>query len=360
VPGRLVFCSQATLPGPVDAWPASAHGVADFLSRLGAVVMTRDRFKQSFCPRRHLAASAETAAAQSRSAPRAGHGGIALILMTLVIFVSMDTLVKYLITHNSAPQIIWLRFLTNFLMAAAIVLGVPRLRGYVRTKALGVQLVRSLLLVATTSCFFFGLRYLKLADLVILNQAAPLMVVALSVLFLGEKVGPRRWLGVAFGFAGVLIILKPGFGFEWASLFGIGSATIYSVYQIMTRALSTRDHTMTTFFYTAIVGAVLGAPFAIYFWEWPSPLHFALMCLPGFIGGVGHLLLVMAFARSEASLLAPYFYSAIVLAVVTGWIFFGEIPDTFSFVGAALIAAAGLYVWHRERVAGKRRGQIPA
>lgn len=293
-------------------------------------------------------------------AHRAGHGGIALILVTLVIFVSMDTLVKYLIKHNSAAQIIWLRFLLNFLMAAAIVLGVPRLRRYARTEALGRQLLRSLLLLATTSCFFLGLRYLKLADLVIINQAAPLFVVILSVLMLGEKVGPRRWLGVAVGFTGVVVIVKPGFGFEWASLFGIGSATIYAFYQIMTRALSTRDHTMTTFFYTAVVGAVAGAPIAFYFWEWPSTLDLALMCLPGIIGGAGHLLLVMAFARSEASLLAPYFYSAIILGVIMGWIFFGEVPDAFSFVGAALIATSGLYVWHRERVVAKRRGQIPS
>lgn len=280
--------------------------------------------------------------------------------MTLLIFVSMDTLVKYLIQHNPAPQIIWLRFLLNMLMAAAIVLGVPRYRRYTRTNALGRQLLRSALLLTTTSCFFFGLRYLKLADLVILNQASPLIVVSLSVLLLGEKVGPRRWLGVAVGFTGVVVILKPGFGFEWASLFGIASALIYAVYQIMTRALATRDPTMTTFFYTAIVGAVVGAPIAFVFWEWPSPLHLALMCLPGLIGGAGHLLLIMAFARSEASLLAPYFYAAIVLAVIMGWVFFGEIPDAFSFLGAGLIAASGLYVWHRERQIAKRRGQVPA
>ncbi len=278
--------------------------------------------------------------------------------MTLLIFVSMDTLVKYLIKHNSAAQIIWLRFLLNMLMAAAIVLGVPRYRRYARTQALSRQLLRSALLLTTTSCFFLGLRYLKLADLVILNQASPLIVVSLSVLLLGEKVGPRRWIGVAIGFTGVIVILKPGFGFEWASLFGMASASIYAVYQIMTRALATRDHTMTTFFYTAIVGAVVGAPIAFAFWEWPSALDLALMCLPGLIGGAGHLLLVMAFARSEASLLAPYFYSAIVLAVLMGWAFFGEIPDAFSFLGAGLIAASGLYVWHRERQIAKRRGQV--
>jgi len=304
--------------------------------------------------------SAASEPAPAAASPRAGHGGIALILMTLVVFVSMDTLVKYLVRHNSMPQIIWLRFLVNMLMAAAIVLGVPRLRPYIRTRALGRQLLRSALLLTTTSCFFFGLRYLKLADLVILNQASPLIVVSLSVLLLGEKVGPRRWLGVAVGFVGVIVILKPGFGFQWASLFGIASALIYAVYQIMTRALSTADHTMTTFFYTAMVGAVVGAPLAFFFWEWPSPLHFALMCLPGLVGGAGHLLLIMAFARSEASLLAPYFYVAIVLATLTGWVFFGEIPDIFSFVGAGLIAASGLYVWHRERRIAKRRGQMPA
>ncbi|MGH7002357.1 MAG: DMT family transporter [Alphaproteobacteria bacterium] len=283
-----------------------------------------------------------------------------MIVMTLFIFVSMDTLVKYLIKTNSAPQIIWFRFLLNMGLAAAIMLAVPRFRPHVRSNALGRQLLRSALLLTTTSAFFFGLRYLKLADLVILNQAAPLIVVVLSVVLLGEKVGPRRWLGVGIGFVGVVIILKPGFGFQWASLLGLTAALIYAVYQIMTRALSTRDHTMTTFFYTAMVGAVAMAPVAIVFWRWPSPLDFLLMCLPGLVGGIGHLLLIMAFARSEASLLAPYFYGAIVLATAMGWIFFGEVPDAFSFLGAGLIAAAGLYIWHRERQIAKRRGQVLA
>jgi drug/metabolite transporter (DMT)-like permease len=237
---------------------------------------------------------------------------------------------------------------------------VPRFRPYMRSKAPARQLVRSALLLCTTTTFFIGLKFLKLADLVILTQAAPLIVVALSVVMLGEKVGPRRWLGVIVGFTGVVIILKPGFGFEWASLFGLASALIYAIYQIMTRSLSSADHTMTTFFYTASVGAVVMAAVAPFFWETPTLLDAFLICLPGIIGGGGHLLLIMAFARSEASLLAPYFYTAILWATLFGWVFFNEVPDVFTFVGAGLIVTAGLYVWHRERRLAKMRGQVRA
>jgi drug/metabolite transporter (DMT)-like permease len=222
------------------------------------------------------------------------------------------------------------------------------------------QLVRSALLLCTTTTFFFGLRFLKLADLTILTQAAPLIVVALSVLLLREKVGPRRWFGVLVGFAGLIIILKPGFGFQWASLFGLASALIYAIYQIMTRSLSRSEHTMTTFFYTASVGAVAMAAVAPFFWQTPTLVDAILICVPGIFGGTGHLLLIMAFARSEASLLAPYFYTAILWATILGWAIFDEVPDVFTFVGAGLIVTAGLYVWHRERRIAKIRGQVRA
>ena len=308
-----------------------------------------------------MSAPAETTAAAPPLAAahaRSGHGGIALILVTLLLFVSMDTLVKGLVQRNPAPVLIWMRFLVHMLVAAGIMLAVPRYRPYMRTKAPVRQLVRSALLLCTTTTFFFGLRFLKLADLTILTQAAPLIVVALSVLLLGEKVGPRRWFGVLVGFAGLIIILKPGFGFQWASLFGLASALIYAIYQIMTRSLSRSEHTMTTFFYTASVGAVAMAAVAPFFWQTPTLVDAILICVPGIVGGTGHLLLIMAFARSEASLLAPYFYTAILWATILGWAIFDEVPDVFTFVGAGLIVTAGLYVWHRERRIAKIRGQV--
>ena len=179
-----------------------------------------------------MSAPAETTAAAPPLAAahaRSGNSGIALILVTLLLFVSMDTLVKGLVQRNPAPVLIWMRFLVHMLVAAGIMLAVPRYRPYMRTKAPVRQLVRSALLLCTTTTFFFGLRFLKLADLTILTQAAPLIVVALSVLLLREKVGPRRWFGVLVGFAGLIIILKPGFGFQWASLFGLASALIYAL-----------------------------------------------------------------------------------------------------------------------------------
>ncbi|MCW5771920.1 MAG: DMT family transporter [Rhodospirillaceae bacterium] len=280
------------------------------------------------------------------------------VLGALCIFVSMDTLVKFIIQHNPAPQIIWLRFFVHAALAAAVMLAMPQLRPLVRSRAPGRQILRSLLLLATTACFFLGLRWLKLADLVILTQASPVFVVAMAALILGEKVGPRRWLGVAVGFIGVVVIMKPGFGFQAASLFGLMAALLYAAYHIFTRSLAGADHTMTTFLWTPAAGALLMAPVALLTWEWPTTLDLTLMVFPGLIGGLGHLLLIMAFARSEASLLAPYFYGAIVLAVASGWLVFGEMPGASTFAGAGLVVAAGLYVWHRERQIAKSRGQV--
>ncbi len=279
----------------------------------------------------------------------AGSGGIVLILSTMLLFVSMDTLVKELVQRYPAPQLIWMRFLVNMAMAAVIVLGVPRNRRFVRSVRPGRQFLRSALLMTTTTTFFFGLRYLPVADMVILTQAAPLLVVIFAVLMLGERAGPRRWLGVAIGFVGVVIVLKPGFGFVWASLFGLASAVIYAIYQVMTRSLSAADHPTTTFFYTATAGTLLAAPFGLALWQTPTLPDALLICLPGLIGGAGHLLLIVAFSRSEASLLAPFFYSSIVWGTIFGWIFFGDIPDAATVAGAILIVGAGLYVWHRER-----------
>jgi drug/metabolite transporter (DMT)-like permease len=291
---------------------------------------------------------------------RSGHGGVALVLLTLFLFVAMDTLVKVVIRHHAAAQIVWLRFLVHALLVSGLMLAVPRLRVRMRSHAPARQLLRSGLLLATTSCFFLALRYLKLADVAILTQASPIFIVAMAALLLRERVGPQRWLGVVAGLIGVIVIVKPGFGFQWASLLGIAAALIYAAYHIMTRSLAGADHTMTTFFYTPMVGAVLAAPFALVTWQWPGGQDLALMCLPGIVGGTGHLLLIMAFARSEASLLAPFFYITIVLAVGTGWAVFDEVPDASTFAGAGLIAAAGLYVWHRERKAAKSRGQVLA
>jgi drug/metabolite transporter (DMT)-like permease len=266
-------------------------------------------------------------------------------------------LVKDLVQRVPLPVLVWLRFALHMALACAIILGIPRYRKFARSSAPRRQFLRSTLLLITTTSFFLGLQFLPVADMVILTQAAPLMVLVLSVLLLRETVGPRRWLGVAAGFAGVLIVLKPGFGFEAASLFGIASAVIYALYQIMTRSLAAVDHVLTTFFYTSAAGTLLAFPFAVVEWQTPSGSDALLILLPGLVAGAGHLLLITAFARSEASLVAPFFYSAILWAVLFGWIWFGDVPDALTLAGATLIVGAGLYVWQRERERFKSRGQ---
>jgi drug/metabolite transporter (DMT)-like permease len=279
---------------------------------------------------------------------RADQSGILLILGCYAMLVSMDAIVKYL-TEAGMPvmQLVWARFVFHMMFALPVLLLFHRNR--LRTRRPKLQLVRSLLLFLTTVVFFLALKLVSLAAATAIAFAAPLFLVGLSALFLGEKVGPRRWLGVAAGFAGILIIVRPGPDMDLAYLVPLVAAFIYANYELTTRMTSADDHALTTLFYTPVVGVVAGSAILPFVWVSPSLEAWALMVLCGLLGAGGHFLLIKAFERSEASLLAPFGYSSIIWATLLGWAVFGRLPDGWTFGGAALIIASGLYIWHRER-----------
>lgn len=286
--------------------------------------------------------------APGNTARRADQSGILLILGCYAMLVTMDAVVKYL-TEIGIPvlQLAWARFVFHMAFALPVLLLFHRPR--LRTRRPRLQLGRSLLLFLTTIVFFLALKLVSLAVATAIAFAAPLFLVALSALVLGEKVGPRRWLGVAAGFAGILIILRPGPDMEIAYLVPLAAAFIYANYELTTRMTSADDHVMTTFFYTPIAGVVIGSAILPFVWVSPSLEAWGLMVLCGFLGAGGHFLLIKAFERSEASLLAPFGYSTIIWATLLGWAIFDRLPDDWTFAGAALIIASGIYIWHRER-----------
>jgi drug/metabolite transporter (DMT)-like permease len=292
------------------------------------------------------------AAANRRAA---GYGGIPYMLCAVVLFITMDTVVKYLAQSYPPPMIVWARYAGATLLILPYFLATPRTRALMRPRSPGRQFFRSALLFGSTSTFFLALAMIPLADAVTLMFVTPLMVCALAGLILGERVGPRRWAGVLIGFVGVAIVLRPGFGFAWAYLLPLASALFYAIYQVMTRAMSATENTTTTFFYTAAVGAALATLYLPFFGRWPmNGIDAALMLLAGACGGFGHLLVIVAFSRSEASLVSQFSYTGLVWATLFGWIAFGALPDEWTYAGAAVIVGAGLYVWHRERVAARR------
>jgi drug/metabolite transporter (DMT)-like permease len=175
-------------------------------------------------------------------------------------------------------------------------------------------------------------------------------------LLLKEKVGLRRLGAVIVGFIGALIILRPGIGvFRWPALFSLGSGICYGFYAIATRKLAGTAPPLVTAGFTALVGAVVMSLSAPLYWVTPSLFQLAIMVLIGLIAAVGHYLVILSYERAQASLLAPFAYYEIVMAVVVGYVMFGDLPDPWTWVGIAVLAASGIYISLRERQLGLRR-----
>lgn len=280
--------------------------------------------------------------------------GITLIVATVFLFVCMDATAKYLAQSYPVAQVVWARYAFHcvFMMPFFVRWGLPQL---VRTERLGLQLGRSFLLLACTFLFFTALRYIPLADAGAINFVSPLLVTALSVPLLGEKVGPRRWAAVLIGFAGVLIIIRPGAGVTHpAALLPLLVAFCFALFAITTRLLSRTDSTFTTFFYTATVGMVVMTAVVPFVWKTPDLAAWGLFAVVGLLGAVSHLLLIMAYKNAPAAVLAPFSYVQLIWAVPVGYVWFGDFPDEWTFVGAVIVVGSGLYVWYRERRLGKQ------
>jgi drug/metabolite transporter (DMT)-like permease len=277
--------------------------------------------------------------------------GILWMLATMMWFIALDTVAKELLSRAQLPlvQVVWARFVFHFAIGVA---GVLIWRSHFSSRVPVWQMVRSALLFLTTLLFNAGLQTTPLATATAIMFLAPIMLTGLSMPVLGEYVGPRRWFGVAAGFTGALIIIRPGTeSFNYGALLLLLAALVNSVYQLATRRVSQDDGPYTSFFYTALAGAFLSS-FAVPFaWRSPEPMEWLLLFAMGAFGAVGHLFLIFAFDRAPAAVVAPFAYSALLWASIAGYIFFNEIPDFWTIFGAMIITASGLYIFHRERVA---------
>ena len=274
--------------------------------------------------------------------------GVALHLSALALFVVMDTLVKRLTAHYAVPQLMWARFLFS-LLGAALVIRITSGSLPWRSRAPGLQAARSALLAVSNLLFSSALAHIPLVDATAVGFASPVLTVALAAVWLGEPVGWRRWAGVGIGLLGVTIALRPPALTgeappHWAMALPLGTAALFAVYQILTRKAAALDDPRTTILHTgfaATLGTSLVQPL---FWTPPSAGDWLLLASLGVLGGAGHGLLVLAFARAPASLLAPLTYTQLVWATVAGALVFGDWPDATSLAGAAVIALGGVLV----------------
>lgn len=279
--------------------------------------------------------------------------GIYWILLATGFFSSLDATAKYLAQAYPVPQVLWARFSFHLLFVGAI-LG-TRLSVSLRSQRLGLQFIRSVLMLLTTGMFFFAVSALPLADVVAIMFVGPLFMTALSVPLLGDYVGPRRWAAVGFGFLGALVIVRPGSGLmHGLAVLPVLAAFSHALYTITTRQLANHDLPMTTLFYTAALGAVVTTAIVPFFWITPDLSGWLLMALLGFFGAAGHLALIKALSYASPVVVAPLTYASLIWSIGFGFVLFGDLPDMTTLLGATLIAASGLYVFHRERVRGAR------
>jgi drug/metabolite transporter (DMT)-like permease len=279
--------------------------------------------------------------------------GIPLAIAAVFCFALMDALAKYLGKFYPVPGLVWTRYTIHMLVM--LVMFGPRLKlDLVRTRQPGMQVLRGLLLVGSTCFFFYALKLLPMAEASAIGFVSPLLVTIFGALLLNEKVSRRRWIAVASGFVGVLIIIRPGGKvFSAGAALPLFSAMCFSLYQIVTRKVSHggAENPYATLFYTAFVGSVVLSITLPFGWQPPASLwHAILMACLGMLGGLAHFILIRALAHAPASVLAPFYYTQLVWIMLLGYIVFGDFPDDWALMGMLVIVGSGLYVAYGERI----------
>ena len=279
--------------------------------------------------------------------------GIGLVIVAVACFATLDTTAKISTAAVPIMMAIWFRYF--FQAVATTLLLLPRYGvSVLRTEHPRYQVLRGSLLLASSTLAFLSLRYMPLAEFTSVVLIAPLVVTLFAATVLKEEVSPLRWVLVAGGFVGTIVILRPGGAvFSWAILLPLGLVFTNAWFQVLTSRLARTEKPLTIHFYSGWVGAIIGSIALPFVWQpLPGWNWWALLCLMGFMATVGHFFLILAYQRAPASTLTPYLYAQIAFAMLAGWILFAQVPDTASLVGIGLIAicgATGAWLTVRER-----------
>lgn len=277
--------------------------------------------------------------------------GILLFVMAVFCFAVMDTLIKYVSGSYGTWQIMFFR---AFFALAPLAVLIARSGGVaaLRTARPQSHILRSLVGVVAVFCFFHAFGHMPLADVYAISFAAPLIITALSVPLLKEHVGWRRWTAVAVGFAGVLIMLRPGAGvIGWTALVALAGTVCYALNILYIRHLSRTETNAAIIFYFMTTLAVVSGIAMLPAWVTPSLPDLLLLAALGMVGGVAQILLTQAFRLGAPSLLAPFEYTGMIWATAFGFLVFGDVPDQAIWIGSAVVIASGLYILHLEAVA---------
>lgn len=297
------------------------------------------------------AGAAPDTPADRRAAALRPARGIALVLGAVCLFAVMEAMVKWLSREYPVPLVVWARYFFHTALMLALLW--PKMGArLVTTRRPGLQLVRGMVLGVSSTFFFAGLALMPMADASALAAITPILVTVLAVRFLHERAPSGTWLALAASFAGVLLIVRPGFSvFAWSALLPLASAFCYAAYQLLTRRLSGVDDGVATLFIGAAVATLMMTAIVPFFWRLPvDAVDLLMFVATGAIGGVGHLLLVRAFEMAPATVLAPFTYVHLVAALVLGLAVFENFPDAPALAGMALIVCTGVVMAVRRRM----------
>jgi drug/metabolite transporter (DMT)-like permease len=278
-------------------------------------------------------------------------------IVAMACFACLNAMSKTLSTSGyPVIQVIWARYIFAFIFMLAMFL--PRSgRQLFAIRRLWTQVLRGMLLFFSSYLFFHGVVYLPLATAAAISLSSPIIVTALSPKLLGEQVGPRRWAAVAVGFVGALIVVRPGHAnFEWHALLIVASTICSSFYQLFSRRYGQTERPDASATVATIVGTLAASPFVPFEWMTPhSAWHAALFVGMGIMAGTGHYFLTIAYSQAPASVVTPFNYTQLIGSTILGYAVFGDFPDFWTWVGAAVIIASGLYIGYRERVRYRQR-----
>ena len=260
----------------------------------------------------------------------------------------MDGFAKFLSADLPILQITWARYFFTVVFTLPIMFFFFN-KQLVWSDKPKLQILRGLILLSANICFFYSISIISLAKALTLAFIAPLIVTAFSPLFLGEKVGFRRWTAVIIGFIGSLVVIRPGFlELNIASLAALCTGFFYGFYLIITRKLSTSDNPLLTLLMTGLVGAILVSLVVPFYWVKPTLNQWSLMAGIGVFACIGHFFLILSLKYADASKLAPLGYTEIIPNILIGFYFFNEIPNNWTYFGLLIIVLSGLYISRRE------------
>jgi drug/metabolite transporter (DMT)-like permease len=269
--------------------------------------------------------------------------GILLAIGASVSFALLDTISKHLTRSYPFPMVAWVRYVVHVLLMTVLLVPL-RGRALLATRSPRMQAFRGVCLALASMTFFAALSYLPLAEASAIIAIGPILVSVVAVRWLGERAPPGTWVALTLSFVGMLLIVRPGSSlFTPAALLPVVAACFSTGFTLATRRLALIDDGVSTLYIGGIVATVLLSLFLPFHWVTPrSAWDLALFCATGLIGAVGHLMLVRAYERVNATTVAPFMYANTVAALGLGWLVFDAFPDLVALGGIALILATGV------------------